>query len=1467
MIGVRYYGFILFFDPSGERSSWIGSSISTTPDRIKGDVRFQPENLTFQLTGWNHVYLVSYVQKTRPNSSQVTADDIRLVGAFPKKQYKGTLSVDGLGVVTFRDAQTGATHVLNGSPAGSVDGGSATVHAALSAAGQAPDLPVYSDGQRVPVRELSLPVTFPFSVSDLEAVIRKQDNGDLLAEMTLPAARFFSGEAGSGERVGVINFYMPKGEFALIRSCYQNHLFGTDDQSAESHLMVPSEADTQAVGAVKTAGNLYFVSYRDTGERRQHPRNAGETLPVAEAVRFLFAVPSRPVCRVETGEREIRVLLALKMAERQKTEVLEHILSGPTPGQTLESYLNTVASSCLKNGQMEIGLETVEKYRDRIDEDTYYSVRYRLLLRLCREKNDGKIIRDTIDCIDRILTFTTKPKFQLTLLIDKGNKLASIGEQEAAADTFREWMRRYRVFVASHPEETEGLKVSLQLVQNRLQSTEENGADADFLDGDMLTQDADELFMDSFVTETLEDEKYSCAAIFGTEYARYDDPQTLTEEDAVSIREFLDAQPPAVEQVKPEKLWALARLCHRLEEASVHVSEEDALSSLRDEFIREALYREAEKQLIAAEKAPDGGSPFRNTALLFSQSALSYYVGDDEIAAAVGTVCLQAGEFRSALDGGLTLDAVLAKAAAGNALPAAVRALVFLSGRNRTVRDYAEKALAGIARDGRAAGWNELLAGLRRFADDRDAAPADALETAAGRFETFVRTFSKAPVSGKLPGIAAEYADLLSQITAAGWDEGEEIPADSLRMQFLELLKYDAAKGFANKSEILTGFLRDLHNAVETIGQQPTILSDACYRRKFEALEEQVTQAYRKLCQTTKPIVKIGDKGRVAQSPGENGELVLEIPVISADNYVQNAANVCLHLRPDESGSCSFAETIPLSGEIPSDGRTVIVRVPVNLKRPAEIITVRAQLTYDYISDIDIKYGKKRRITRTEKVSGTAVFPDLAQWKSLDIAVEQITRHPLTLDRVDQFAENGNVRLTDPGIRQILKNRDETIREAIDCLTCPDPSAPERRIPNPMGRWVIEHGQWRSGKTVVMKIIEDRLKDRASFPHVYVLYLDLSKVKPQRKDAGDGALSEATGSFDDAIAYHIYFGLRKLIGRENEEDFRLFEELREEYDLPEKMHADRKLTYVPWEIMTLFLRDFVQDLQERDPEAGIALLVDEFTEVYPAIRSGRVDADFLKRWVAMLAEARVLCVTAGGEHMKTMLQTYAPNAQQKANKYLLIDYLSREDTELFVRYVLGESAQDAVPERNAYLTPAFAEETINRIYRLTRGNAYMLKRLCSWLINYIRMTDQGILKATTVLAAVDDFLERSGREGDQIETDLFHSLFDPFRELSEEAADRYADDAPRIEDDEVREDNLLILHTIVALANPESHLCTYEELRSACGDRMGGTDRFEKRFRTLKDRRIVVLDANDNVSVYVDLYYEVISRVGRKESV
>ena len=1053
----------------------------------------------------------------------------------------------------------------------------------------------------------------------------------------------------------------------------------------------------------------------------------------------------------------------------------------------------------------------------------------------------------------------------------------------------------------------------------------ETGQRSEFGQTDYWFFENNSLRCSRIVSEWLD--RLTCSGAFGAKYAKFDDLERLFEnestaqESARELSKFLENPPNSSFRGRDlpfdrNREWALARLYDSLDRYSVFdklkkcpeviALDRRDLRKRRDKHICNALRlvaielleeagrivkfvdREFRGQKELAEEFMQGfhrgenrrrkwsfffsgvveGWPdpsmdrtldtLRNTALLYCYLALADVDENplEKITATAGTTCLNPTEFEKSLAGKISFKETLVKAQERGKMLDCARAMAFLASRSHKVRYFVEKLLSETEWEvATEAVKTEFYDCLNKLAGKEGIPHKQSLAAAASRFGALVGDFTEFPEGGTVSEVANKYVDLFEKFALSPWYDGVIISLDELKERLFPLKDYAVIKRFETKSRILEDILEYLCKLLNkfTDPKRGSIISELCYHECIAETAVHLQFSYERLFLTTQPQLILGDAKSVEVRRKNDSELVVGVPVSNVSNeYAQNALDVRLIIEDSTNVDNSEDKEIkdhrppkfvivesPRVVEIlPSGGRTEMMEFILRLLEPRDVFPVRFQLEYKY---------RCFALIQMEGPTDTEVVSRKTEWFNYDIVVPggkaAKKKHELKKDRLNAFGGNGGINFNSPGVKQILDNRNEQVNEAINALTeeCETDVGRKTRRFFSRGRLVLIFGQWRVGKTVILDLINEKL--RHDFPNAATLYFSFQEV----------------GERDNFESYLTLFILRKIrrLFRNNDRIQKLYQEELDYNYIDLKNGGD-----VDWFSFTQFLKSFIARLHE---EANVIfiLLVDEFTGIYPMMLNGSVKADFLTRWAQMITTTNLLCIVAGGEHTWEMFETYDANAGQKVDKNIPVGYLNPSDAEKYVRYVMYEAPGDDVPLEDSYFSRETEKAALDRIFKLTRGNPFLLRHLCEWLIDWLKESEVPFLTKT----AVDDAIDFKSINEPKIESlgkQLFYSLYDPFNEKNVDLDGKEgAPNVTRLKYDRVRDANKTILDAIVELADPVSHCCGEVELHKLCRKKGMDVETFKRRLRSLDDRNVVI-HRDGVVRIFVDLYYEIQARIERK---
>lgn len=842
------------------------------------------------------------------------------------------------------------------------------------------------------------------------------------------------------------------------------------------------------------------------------------------------------------------------------------------------------------------------------------------------------------------------------------------------------------------------------------------------------------------------------------------------------------------EECPRQVCWAMARYCQELWERAAN----PAVTRRRDQWLARALLAEAGEEPAAERKT---------------------YLCHLAVRIEPGTAAFSAAYLAAAL---LPPDAPSGAASIRQVLEAAQKALgeelpesfildsLSLFSALRLLPQHRGTIVRELERTPRLSqGYRKLLS--RYLAPGGGpGALQELVDRASQSFSDLKRELFAAAEGGDREGVRSRLEQLLRRLGREDFLEKEEGRALEGFLALMESIS--PSEPLARRMDAFELCLREHAQCADRLSQRPACLVSEVILPLLEESGAFLKQGYRELCVTTVPGLTVDKAGQMLSGGLDaSGRLKVRVDVRVEGGFRQTAEEPRLWVR--KSGDFTLEEgggpILPLAemsaGEMDKTVGFEFWVTPTDPK--SEDVTLQVQLKYSYRNgepDSTGKYGCKAE----------GIVPASEEYQTVTVSIESQERARISKRNLNQFSLQG-VRIEalekDEGLRRILDNRAGEVRDICRNLD---------------KKWIILQGQWRVGKTTVLNLVANQMDPETC------CVVSLEPPNPQRGR-----------DYDEVFAGLLFDRLKEKAAVQNSARWR------EGYRWLEGRAAPADLEGLGRTLNGL--------MKELGGQAEILFLVDEFTNLYSLLRRGAVDGGFLRRWAGFalnLSQAAV--ITAGGEFTRDMAALFAPNEYQKAYVQNL-EYLSREDVERFLRYVVRDEA---------YFKPSMDRPVMDKLYRLTQGNVYLLVRLCEIIIDYINedIDDQTTpnvrcyITEGLIMEAVEEY---AGKNYDF--NQWFDFLSNPYRVGSDR--DGVSPVRKHLDDDEVREDNETILKTFADLANPDTASCLRSRLlNKLCGER-GEEDRarWEKRLDALAARKVINrLEGSDPaVKVKIELLY------------
>lgn len=239
------------------------------------------------------------------------------------------------------------------------------------------------------------------------------------------------------------------------------------------------------------------------------------------------------------------------------------------------------------------------------------------------------------------------------------------------------------------------------------------------------------------------------------------------------------------------------------------------------------------------------------------------------------------------------------------------------------------------------------------------------------------------------------------------------------------------------------------------------------------------------------------------------------------------------------------------------------------------------------------------------------------------------------------------------------------------------------------GRAVVMYGQTRTGKTSLLYHVIKRLREKYT-DQLWIWNL-----------GNCGKLQFSSSFMENFVCTLLSKGQNSL-----EDSPAIAELLIKENLLPPIDEARCNLVSA----VGVF-NDYLEKLNKvlRRENKMVVLIADEFTYFHGYIKEGKIPHEFMNFWKALLQDSCISAIIAGQDDMPEFTREY-PN-DFGCMELMKLNYLAEEDTKRLIREPL---------ERTNHRTDLFRNDgSIDEIYKLTAGSAYLTIILCSKLVSYL----------------------------------------------------------------------------------------------------------------------------------------------------
>lgn len=160
------------------------------------------------------------------------------------------------------------------------------------------------------------------------------------------------------------------------------------------------------------------------------------------------------------------------------------------------------------------------------------------------------------------------------------------------------------------------------------------------------------------------------------------------------------------------------------------------------------------------------------------------------------------------------------------------------------------------------------------------------------------------------------------------------------------------------------------------------------------------------------------------------------------------------------------------------------------------------------------------------------------------------------------------------------------------------------------------------------------------------------------------------------------------------------------------------------------LRDFIEQINTIDglQDSHFVIFIDEFTYLYQLIKDGKVNEDFMRRWIALIETPGInlqTIVAAQDTLPHFMNESYASNCFNKFSKELL-SYLSKDEALQLIK--------------NPIRDIKFHNHSEELIYEYTSGSAFFTQIFCMRLVDYLNSEKKSTVVGKDEIETVAELL-------------------------------------------------------------------------------------------------------------------------------
>lgn len=602
---------------------------------------------------------------------------------------------------------------------------------------------------------------------------------------------------------------------------------------------------------------------------------------------------------------------------------------------------------------------------------------------------------------------------------------------------------------------------------------------------------------------------------------------------------------------------------------------------------------------------------------------------------------------------------------------------------------------------------------------------------------------------------------------------------EKLKSIFKKILKYNEANDFDYKSEILIATNEDSDSLQEQINKNPTRFGyDLLLKRVNEDdLQVKIYKEAQSIYESSVPEIDIRIDEDSITVDQEQNNILFTVRFINKEN-VQNADNVTITVESKKTKNLTNDKLSRLL--IKGDGKPIekLFRFELNndiLKE--KVLPITITISYQYKTKMD-------NFTSYEN----------SFEKSVSLIKEKF--EPIE-NKFARYRDGSPVKDED-----MFFGRTNDIDKIINQV-CDEGGKVHA------GKSLALYGQTRTGKSSLLYHVEKKLRKKLPDRNIII---NIGSI---------GELDLSSG------LYEFLYAVLDQLKTELTHNHREFYELLKNNDIdidPDLLEEDK----VQVQFNKMF-KDLCRYIEDNDTKHNIILMIDEFTYIYDWIRQGSMTDRFMKFWKGFIQNNGIYAIIIGQDHMMQFVDDNRFTNDFGSTEQQKVTYLSEKDAkDLMTKPIMMQTPNG--PESR------YKEGTLDKLYELTSGSAFLIMKLCAGLVDYI---NDVIKNPYITIAYIDEYLKNNLASFEE------SKYFEP----------QYSDKSS-MNADNVIEKNKAILKKI-AQVSPRKEWSQIEKIIESPED--------EELLKNLEKRDVVLIEEGQRCKIKVSLYKDwILAKYGEK---